>query len=816
MRILFVLLFLLAHLLLLCALAADEDVVGEEDARYFERKIRPILAERCYSCHSSQAKVLHGGLHLDSRQALQQGGDSGPTVIAGDPDESLLIQVIRYGGDMQMPPKGKLPDSEIHELTEWVKRGAFYPGNAVEHHPQVQKVDIQEGRKFWSFQPVCEQPLPEVRNTGWPKTRLDHFVLSELERQSLAPAPPADATTVIRRLSFDLTGLPPSPESVQAYVADPSPLAIERLLDDLLSSPRYGEKWARVWLDLARYSDQTESWLLQEGQAHFYRDWVVNALNQDMPYDEFVRQQLAVDLIAGSSPEDLAALGFVGLSPTYWKELQLPCEVIKVIVADEWEERVDAVCSTFLGLTVACARCHDHKFDPISSADFYAIAGVFASSRQVGRPLVAEELYAPVRTAKEEVAKLEPELTKLKAEIEKRQVEKSKQEKLAESTTAPSSEGNWSIAASSSSDELRALQVKLDDLTSKIAQLKATPLYDAPLVNALSEESLFVERAGDKPENGTKLVYRPGPQDLPLFTRGDPNRPGEIVPRGFLKVLAQGSDSFQSGSGRLELAKAITSDAASLAARVIVNRVWLAHFGQGIVSTPSNFGSQGARPTHPELLEDLSARFISHGWSLKWLHREILLSATWQQSVQATEKANERDPSNRWLSHFNRRRHDFEAWRDAILVASDSLDLTVGGVAANLDEKENRRRTLYCMVHRRELSTTFQIHDFPDPNQHSPHRFCTTTPLQGLYALNGPLLLEQSQLLHARLELEYPDDEVARLDRAHWLLFSRPATASQQQLGLEYLAEATGMKRAERWIQYLHALVVSNEMLFLD
>jgi hypothetical protein len=266
----------------------------------------------------------------------------------------------------------------------------------------------------------------------------------------------------------------------------------------------------------------------------------------------------------------------------------------------------------------------------------------------------------------------------------------------------------------------------------------------------------------------------------------------------------------------LELAQAITSDAASLAARVIVNRIWLAHFGQGIVSTPSNFGIQGGRPTHPQLLEDLSARFIANGWSIKWLHREILLSAAWQQSIEVSAEAQAIDPGNRWLSHFNRRRHDFEAWRDAMLAASGALDLTPGGVAANLDATGNRRRTLYCTVHRRELSTTFQIHDFPDANQHSPQRFSTTTALQGLYALNGPLLLEQSQLFASRLEREYPDDEAARVDRAHWLLFSRPALPAEQKLGFEYLADVTGDERNARWKQYLHALLASSEALFLD
>jgi hypothetical protein len=816
MRIVLISLFLISTTSLSLELMADDLAINDEDVRYFERKIRPILAERCYSCHSGEAKSPRGGLRLDNHQSLHQGGDSGPAIIAGSPDESLLIQSIAYTGDLKMPPKGKLPDSEIRDLTEWIRRGAAFPTSALVGTPLTKKIDFDEGRRFWSFQPVHEQPLPLVDDNVWPKSRMDYFVLSALEREKLKPARRADPSTLIRRLCFDITGLPPTPEQVRAFESDPSPNAYQHWMEEFLATPQYGEKWARMWLDLARYTDQTESWLLQEGQAHFYRDWVVKAMNEDMPYDEFARRQLAVDLMPGTTPEDLTALGFVGLSPTYWKELQLPCEVIKVIVADEWEERIDAVCSTFLGLTVACARCHDHKFDPISSRDYYALAGVFASSRQVGRPLVSEELYSPARKAKDEVTKLEPELKKLKAEITKREAEKKKQAAVVRTETEPTSVDKPNASANDSEAEDESKQRRLQELTSRIAELKATPLYDAPLTNAISEESLYIERAGEKPENGTKLVYRPGPQDLPLFIRGDPNRPGEMVPRGFLTVLAKDTQTFQSGSGRLELAHAITSDAASLFARVIVNRVWMAHFGQGIVSTPSNFGIQGGTPSHPELLDDLSARFIANGWSIKWLHREILSSATWQQSVDVSSEAQAHDPSNRWLSHYNRRRHDFEVWRDAMLAASGVLEMKPGGVAANLDDVGNRRRTLYSTVHRRELSTTFQIHDFPDPNQHSPSRFTTTTALQGLYALNGPLLVEQSEQFAARLEREFPYDEAVRIDRAHWLLFSRPASLGEQKLGLAYLSDATADERKTRLKQYLHAMLASSEALFLD
>ncbi len=794
---------------------AEERSPSDESIQYFERKIRPILAQHCYSCHSNDAKVLRGGLRLDTAASVQKGGDSGPTLVAGQPDASLLIHSIQYDNDIQMPPKGKLPDAEIKELTEWVKRGAPFPKSLVEPEQKSRQINFDEGRRFWSFQPVRQQPLPEVLDGQWPKSRMDVFVLSSMERDGLDPAPPTDRVTLIRRLSFDLTGLPPLPEDVEAFVTDDSPMAFEKLVERFMASPQYGEKWARTWLDLARYTDRTESWLLQDGQAYLYRDWVVNAFNGDMPYDEFVCRQLAVDLMPGSSPKDLTALGFVGLSPTYWKELQLPCEIIKMIVADEWEERVDAVTSTFLGLTVACARCHDHKFDPISAEDYHALAGVFASSRQVGRPLISEEQYQPVREAKAEVAKLEVEQTKLKTEIAKREKGRAK-ELPATQQQKTADETNTGPVDTATKDNAPTPLEKLEQLTTKIKELKAVPMFDAELTNALSEESLYIERAGANPQDGTRLTYRPGPQDLPLFSRGDPNRPGEIVRRRFLTVLTPEPRLFEIGSGRLELAHSITSDAAPLAARVIVNRIWLTHFGQGLVSTPSNFGAQGSRPSHPELLDDLSARFIANGWSIKWLHREILFSATWQQSTSRSDQAKSLDPSNRWLSHMNRRRHDFEAWRDTMLSASGVLDLAPGGQSRDLDEPGNRRRTLYSTVHRRELSTTFQIHDFPDPNQHSPQRFSTTTALQGLYALNGPLLAEQSQALLSRLGREHPDDEAAQINRAYWLLSSRSPTAVEQKLALEYLSDTAGEERANRWKQYTHVLLASNEILFLD
>lgn len=765
---------------------AEDTSFQPADFEYFERKVRPLLAEHCYSCHSSDADTIHGGLRLDSTADLHRGGDSGPALNADRPQDSLLLSVIQYDGDIAMPPEGKLSTTEIAELAAWIKRGAPIPPRADLSDRVDGEIDYAAGRQFWSFQPVHEQPVPDVHQSDWPRSRLDSFVLSAMEQQGLRPSARADRAVLVRRLYFDIIGLPPTPEQVAAFVEDESPKAWETLVDKLLASPQYGEKWARLWLDMARYTDRTADWLYPAGQSHLYRDWVIRAFNEDVPFDEFTHRQLATDLMPATGPDDLPALGFLSLSPTYWKELKLPCEIINTIVADEWEERVDAVSRTFLGLTVACARCHDHKFDPISSADYYALAGVFASCRQVERPVIPESDYAPVRKAKKEVAALQAEITKLK-----------KQKPLPKE--------------------------KIAELTAKTKQLESTtPLYNTPLANAVSEESLHVVRAGKTPQDGTRLDYRPEPRDLPLYIRGNPNRPGPIVPRRFLTVLSPETDSdagpdvFRQGSGRLELAQAMTTQAASLTARVFVNRIWLAHFGQGLVTTPSNFGQQGSPPTHPELLDDLAARFIAGGWSTKQLHREILLSATWQQGTDGDEQRLAADPDNRWLSRMNPRRLDFESWRDAMLSATSQLDLTPGGPSIDVDDAGNRRRTVYATVHRRDMSTTLRIHDFPDPTQHSPMRSATTTPLQGLYALNGPLLAAQSDALVERLRGDCGDDDTLRIERAYRLLYSRAPTENEIRLGLEFLGKTQGDDRQTAWQQYAHVLMASNELLFVE
>ncbi len=639
----------------------------------------------------------------------------------------------------------------------------------------------------WSFAPLQRAAPPRGKNTAWPQTRIDHFILAKMEAAGLQPAPRAEDHILRRRLAFDLTGLPPQPKnntpgseklstknSALSTSSASTPLsAWPTLVDSTLRSPHYGERWARHWLDLARYTDVTPDWLDSTKYAYLYRDWVVQALNDDMPYDRFVTRQLAADFLPECGPQDRVALGFIGLSPTYFKELQLPPEIIKTTVAEEWEEHVDAVGRTFLGLTLACARCHDHKSDPVSAQDYYALAGVFASVKIAERPLMQEELWQPVAKARAEVAAMEKQLKEM---AKKKPKDFDAQKKSCEA---------------------------------KIAAIKAaTPHYDMPMANAVEEAALFV--VNKEKEHGTKLDYKMGmARDLELQKRGNPNDVGEVVSRRFLSAFPSKTGlprKFTTGSGRLELAQAIVEDASSLTARVIVNRVWKHHFGRGLVDTPSEFGNLGELPTHPELLDDLAGRFIEHGWSLKWLHREILNSATWQQSSVSAE-SERTDPENKLYARMTRRRLDWEAWRDAILSATGQIDLRVGGPAGPVGEAKNLRRSLYGASDRQDMDPMLRIHDVPDPGAHNPWRTETITPLQGLFALNSPFMQQQAQVL-GRWAMAHSVGEL------YGRLFQRQPTSNEAEVAGLFVAGRE--KDSAVWAQYAHALLAGNEMLFVD
>jgi mono/diheme cytochrome c family protein/cytochrome c553 len=701
--------------------AGADPIPDAAQTEFFEKKVRPLLVEHCQSCHGPDKQK--GGLRLDSRAALLSGGESGPAVVGGEPDKSRLVKAIGYTDSaLQMPPKAKLSDADIATLTAWVKMGAPWPeaaGSRPATTTSALKVTAKD-REFWSFKPVVRPQTPTTK--AQLSNPIDAFVLAKLESKGLKPVPLADKRTLIRRATFDLIGLPPTPEEVDAFLRDDSPDAFAKVIDRLLASPHYGERWGRHWLDVARYGeDQAHTFQSRKYPDGFrYRDWVVKAFNADLPYDRFVMMQIAGDLLEeGDRADRLAALGFFALGPVYYGRA----------TADELDDRVDTLTRGFLGLTVACARCHDHKFDPIPQRDYYSLAGVFASTDY----------------------------------------------------------REYVLTADGGIDEKA-----VSDPTDKMSRDKKDKEPRKPVLHALTE--------------GAKQA------DMRVHVRGNPANLGEEAPRRFLAVLAKDEPpAFKLGSGRLELAKAIASKDNPLTARVMVNRIWAHHFGRGIVNTPSNFGTLGERPTHPELLDYLAARFVENGWSVKKLHREIMLSSAYQRSSAHDEKNAQVDSDNQLLWRMNRRRLEVEPWRDAMLAVSGNLDPKLGGPASDLSSATNTRRTLYGAVSRHNLDPLLRLFDFPDPNLTSDRRPVTSVPLQQLFVLNSPFMAQQAKAFAARVTATASDD-TARVRTAFQLAYGRLPTDREAKLGTDFLAAAGD----GAWEKYAQVLLAANEFAFVD
>jgi hypothetical protein len=835
--------------------AAEIDAAGID---FFEKKIRPVLIEKCYQCHSAKAQEagkLKGGLLLDSRAGLHGGGDTGPAITLGKVDESLLIEAIRFGEDTyQMPPEGKLAADVIADFEKWVAMGAPDPRDAAPSSTSEQPIDWEKAKQHWSLTAPTRHDPPAVKDVSWPSTVIDAFILARVEAAGLKPAKQADHRTLLRRVCFDLTGLPPTIEQQQQFLDDQSPDAYRNLIDRLLESPHYGERWGRHWLDVARYSEDNTNMGPFNGpypHAWRYRDWVVKAINEDVPYDQFIIRQLATDFLPETGPEDHAALGFQGLAPSYHKEVALAQVVLENRYADEWEDRVDCVGRGLLGLTLACARCHDHKYDPVTVEDYYALAGVFASCRQTTRPIISEEEVAKTQPARDRVATLEKELvepdkklkelTKEVADLEKKakSEDNSSSGDLRSEVSARSGDlrragtedsarsgdlrraaedgGETSDRLATAKQELEAVTKQVVDTKAEIEELKKTPGFEVPVADALTEEQVRVEEIT---KQRMKIVYYADkPRDLNIFIRGDAGRLGPLVKRRFLQILSKGEPiEFSAGSGRLELARAIASRDNPLTARVAVNRVWMHHFGVGLVDSPSNFGVTGSKPSHPELLDDLAVRLMENGWSIKWLHREIMQSSTYQQSATAAD-ATSIDPDNRLLSHFNRRRLSAEAFRDSVLAVSGKLDASLGGPSGDADDANFVRRTIYASVSRHKLSDTLQTFDFPDPAIHCEKRADTTTPLQQMFVLNSPLVRQQAIALAERVQREGGEALESQATHLYQLLFARLPVEAELQIAREFFAEiatADEQATAARWQRYAHALLSSNEFLYVD
>lgn len=783
--------------------------ISEDDLAFFEKRIRPVLAKNCYRCHSEKSKDLKGGLLVDSRATLRRGGAGGPSVVPGHPEKSLLIEAVRYENpDMEMPPDEKLSDEEIADLERWVKIGAPDPRSTESKHLGKQ-IDIAKAQEFWSFRPIVRPKLPTVKNTNWPSNDIDRFVLAKMEEHRLTPAPDAAKRALIRRATFDLTGLPPTPEEVQSFLQDNAADAYEKLVNRLLDSPRYGERWGRHWLDVVRYADTAgDNSDYPIPQIRLYRDWVIQAFNRDMPYDAFVRDQLAGDLVKSKSDDDfyqkVIATGYLANSRRFGSRVVDYPQHLTI------EDTIDNLGRTFLGMSLACARCHDHKFDPFTARNYYGLYGIFSSTRYPWpgieldkrqhdfvmlvppdkRP--AMEKAASERTKKQN--ELESEVQKLKAKLKK-----------SSDADKPATE-----------KEIKAAEARLNEHVNQ---------------PALFETAYAVQDMGS-------------PYDAAVQIKGDPVNLGDIVPRHFPAVLGgEVLPSDINASGRKELAEWLVSEKNPLPARVMANRVWQHHFGRGIVPTPNDFGKQGKPPTHPELLDYLATEFRKNNWSVKSLHRLIMMSHTYRQSSTRDEKALSQDPSNEWLSGFPRLRLDAESLRDSLLMMGGNLDLKPPAGEHPFPAQntwkftqhnpfkavyESNHRSVYLMTQRIQRHPFLAIFDGADPSTSTAARMTSTTPLQALYLLNNPFVHQECDLLARRILKQSPDTE-ARVQYAYELMFARPAEPEEIAAAKGFLEKAEKLVQSrskagqdkskddvEPWRAYVRALIRLNEFVYID
>ncbi len=921
---------LLPLLVFYAAGAALAQEITKEQAEFFELKIQPVLADTCYRCHSADAGKSKGGLMLDSRDAMLKGGDTGPAVAPGDPEKSLLIKAITYvDPDLQMPPSsagGKLSDAQIADLNTWVKMGAPVPANATAVKTKLSGM-TDKAKGHWSYQPVKNPKVPINKNQQWCRTPVDCFILQKIEAAGMLPSPDAAQETpeiLLRRGYYDLTGLPPGPAEIEAFVADykrDHAGAWARVVDRLLASPHYGERWGRHWLDTARYSDtageNVNGTEYRYAHAWTYRDWVINALNADMPYDQFLTHQLAADLLPkeqqGYNSANLAALGFITVGERFGN----PNDLIN--------ERIDTVSKAMLAMTVSCARCHDHMFDPISQKDYYALHGVFSSITEPSvKPLIGALPQADLLadySKKEDGVKKEirdsyyesighfNQTFRLKAPLYFELLTLSRERTGGLGTDSPY---NAFRAANKLDDELaRRVEarvrkkddsvfgplavlsaLKADEFAAKspaiIAQVQAGLLPDAakkpvnrlvaaafraakpnslrsikdvwqlydnafatvapksaiwldemavsssdtvPGVDAAMAELLqipfevkpggslsiadfrqLIDRLPNNRKRGAEgalvklnelqlthpgspsyamvVADKPQPQNSPVFIRGQANTRGEMVPRRFLDVLSPTGKGvvFTQGSGRLELARCIADKNNPRTARVMVNRVWMHHFGEGLVSTPDDLGMMAEAPTHPELLDYLTHYFTENGWSLKKLHRLIMLSRVYQESSHVIDEYQDKDPYNRLLWRANVRRLDFESVRDSLLVMSGQLDRTIGGKSVNVTEEPySYRRSVYGYVDRGNLPELMSHFDFAKPEMANSKRTATIVPQQALFLMNSPMSVDVTRRIVNRPEFTGARDDLGRISALYRIIFQRMPRPDEYKMGLAFV-----------------------------
>jgi hypothetical protein len=845
------------------AAVAQEAVPTPEQLGFFEKKIRPVLAEHCYSCHSERAEKIRGGLVLDTREGIRRGGDSGPAVVPGDLEASLLIEAVRYTNrDFAMPPEksgGKLPAAVIADLEAWVKMGAPDPRDGAAR--VVKKDDAEVAKKWWAFQPPQKTAPPAVREAAWPRGEIDRFVLAGLEAKGLRPVGDADAATLIRRVYFDLTGLPPTLRETDDFMKDPSPAALAAVVDRLLATPQFGERWGRHWLDVARYAESSGKDVnLAYPHAWRYRDYVIAAFNAGKPFDQFLREQIAGDLLpardAAQRAEQLVATGFLALGAKSHNEMNP-----RQFYLDLADEQIDAVSQAMLGLTVACARCHDHKFDPISQREYYALAGIFLStdtrygtvpgvqnrhpSELLELPTDAGVATLDRRLGAEELAQMKTRLAALQQE----------QQELFRDRVARR-RGSDERPPASAQDQQRILRL-VTQIGQLEGQVKAFDENGHPRALAMGVQDLPASRAASLAEGARQLGrgrlggFRP-PElasiaDSAFYARGEASRPGDRVPRGFPAVLTKETPpTIPAGtSGRRELAEWLTAEANPLTARVFVNRVWHWLFGRGLVASCDNFGTTGQLPSNQALLDTLAVRFMEGGWNVKALIREIVLSRAYALASTYDERAFHADPENQLIWRASPRRLDAECVRDAMLAVSGQLDLAapvgsalahngegpilqrrgLGGLGRGTGTSEEMLveagstqpvRSVYLPIARDVPPDALAVFDFVDSTLVTGARETTNVPTQALFLLNSRFATQQAEKFAERILAAYPGGPnaaaTARLDErlryAYWLAFNRAPGASERQAALDFFAKfpsnwakgdrsAAGLKDAE-------------------
>jgi hypothetical protein len=802
--------------------AARTEQPSAREIEFFEKKIRPVLVEHCYACHSAEsakAKKLRGGLLLDSRTGIRKGGDNGAVLVAGKPAESLLIQAMKYDG-LKMPPKGKLPEAVVADFARWIEMGAPDPRDGS---PLTAKrdIDIEAGRKYWAFRPLTPITPPRVKNEKWGRTPVDRFILAKLEEKGLHPSPALSREKLLRRAYFDLLGLPPTLQEIDAFVKDTAPDAFEKVIDRLLQSDRHGERWARHWLDTVRFAESGGYEFDKDRPgAYHYRDFVIKALNQDMPYDEFVRLQIAGDQLKPGDIPATAATGFLVAGPFPG---QTTAKTLEPIRYDQLDDMVATLGTSMLGLSLGCARCHEHKYDPIPQQDYYHLIACLArtDSTEVKFLLDAEvygkakaafdKVHTPLVTARDRFEKEE-----LPGRLQKwREVEKD----LVPSRTAA---------------ELLTL---LDKTKGKPAGKDLANVIR--LFRPFDPEAERVYKAVED-----SLKGEPKPKQLPVFAaasgkggdvhyliRGETGRKNGIARPGFVQVLMDpsvkrehwlGAPAVKGKSAEVEprvgLARWLTdtkSGAGHLLARVIVNRLWQHHIGRGLVRTPNDFGIQGEPPTHPELLDWLAGELIHNGWKLKPIHKLIMTSAVYAQDGKTDLAAMRADPQNLLWGRVPPRRLEAEAIRDNLLAISGTLDLTMYG-PGTLNENDPRR-SVYLTVKRSRLIPLMQMFDSPEPIQSIGERQSTTAATQALAMMNSIFVRQRAEKFALRIRSKSADALPQAVDEAYRTVLGRRPTPTERDRILGFIERQTKASSADAALaDFCQVLLCSNEFIYVD